>query len=363
MNPEKKKSFYQHFSAVLLLVTNFLLGILLGMLFIRYDLWDHPLKLILMFSVSTALAIVLQIILHEGGHFLFGSLHHFKFISFRILNWIWIRQADGTIARKKYSLKGTLGQCLMEAEKERSLSDDLWYNFGGALNNFLFSIAALLLSFRIHNANISFFLTLFALYGIYLGATNAIPLRREGINNDGDNAVECIQIPSAREALYKQLLVNKLLSQNQSITDLPDSFFSYNEEDARKSVLVTSVKVIRENKWMYQQKFAEAEKELDELLSGAYPMIDAQKYLLVCEKNYLRALRKEEIPENTDKKFKSFLVSMKDNPAVLRYQIALSRQKGNEEETGKILQHFEKAKKDYPYPSEIPFEEALIRLL
>ena len=37
--------------------------------------------------VCTLVAFILQIVLHEGGHLLFGLLSGYRFVSFRIFNW------------------------------------------------------------------------------------------------------------------------------------------------------------------------------------------------------------------------------------------------------------------------------------
>ncbi len=42
--------------------------------------------------VCTLVAFILQIVLHEGGHLLFGLLSGYRFVSFRIFNWTLIRQ-------------------------------------------------------------------------------------------------------------------------------------------------------------------------------------------------------------------------------------------------------------------------------
>lgn len=59
------------------------------------------------------LAFFLQIIVHEAGHLAFGLLSGYAFSSFRIMDFMWIKE-DGKLRLKKFSLAGTGGQCLME---------------------------------------------------------------------------------------------------------------------------------------------------------------------------------------------------------------------------------------------------------
>ena len=53
-----------------------------------------------------------QIILHEVGHYLFGKLSGYQFVSFRVGNYTWIRE-NGKLTLKKFKIPGTGGQCLM----------------------------------------------------------------------------------------------------------------------------------------------------------------------------------------------------------------------------------------------------------
>ena len=70
-------------------------------------------SVILLDIVLMYAAYMLQVIIHEGGHYLFGKLSGYRFSSFRILNLMW-KKEDGHIVLKKFSLAGTGGQCLME---------------------------------------------------------------------------------------------------------------------------------------------------------------------------------------------------------------------------------------------------------
>ena len=57
-------------------------------------------------------AFLLQLILHEAGHLLFGLATGYRFASFRVGNLIWIK-TDGGLRRGTYRLAGTAGQCLL----------------------------------------------------------------------------------------------------------------------------------------------------------------------------------------------------------------------------------------------------------
>ena len=54
----------------------------------------------------------LQLIIHEGGHLVAGLLTGYRFVSFRVLNWLLIRK-DGRLQWRNFELAGTGGQCLL----------------------------------------------------------------------------------------------------------------------------------------------------------------------------------------------------------------------------------------------------------
>ena len=79
----------------------------------------------------------LQIVIHEGGHLLFGLLSGYRFLSFRVGSFMWIRQ-EGKLRFKRLSLAGTGGQCLMDPPDlvDGTLPVGL-YNLGGSILNLI----------------------------------------------------------------------------------------------------------------------------------------------------------------------------------------------------------------------------------
>ena len=72
------------------------------------------------------------VIIHESGHLLMGLLTGYRFISFRIGSFVFVKE-NGRIVCRKYSLPGTLGQCLMTHDPVQS-PDEIkysWYHLGG----------------------------------------------------------------------------------------------------------------------------------------------------------------------------------------------------------------------------------------
>ena len=83
------------------------------------------------------LSLYVSIIIHEGGHLVFGLLSGYGFSSFRIGNFMWIKQ-DGKIKLRRLSLAGTGGQCLMTPPEEKNGKIPVvLYNLGGVIANIL----------------------------------------------------------------------------------------------------------------------------------------------------------------------------------------------------------------------------------
>ncbi|MDR3269990.1 MAG: M50 family metallopeptidase, partial [Peptococcaceae bacterium] len=62
--------------------------------------------------VYFGIAVVVQLIVHEAGHRVCGLLTGYRFLSFRVFRWMIVKR-DDTLQLKEFSLKGTMGQCLL----------------------------------------------------------------------------------------------------------------------------------------------------------------------------------------------------------------------------------------------------------
>ena len=70
--------------------------------------------------MAVILALVLQTLIHEAGHLVFGLLTCYRFVSFRIFNLTIINKA-GKFAFRRFSVLGTAGQCLMSPPARKPL--------------------------------------------------------------------------------------------------------------------------------------------------------------------------------------------------------------------------------------------------
>ena len=150
---------------------------------------------IIFLFIAGVIAFILQVIVHEAGHLVFGLLSGYKFISFRVFDFKIIKDENGKLKIRYERLAGTGGQCLMRAPEyvEGKFKYKL-YLLGGVLFNLVFSIIFWLVL-------PSYYTLLFALIGFALAFLNLIPM---GFN-DGMTYYHASKDETTRFILYLQL--------------------------------------------------------------------------------------------------------------------------------------------------------------
>lgn len=150
---------------------------------------------IILFLITGVISFILQVIVHEAGHLVFGLLSGYKFISFRIFDFKIIKDQNGELKIRFERLAGTGGQCLMRAPEyvEGEFRYKL-YLLGGVTFNLVFSIVFWLVL-------PSYYTLLFALIGFALAFLNLIPM---GFN-DGMTYYHASKDETTRFILFLQL--------------------------------------------------------------------------------------------------------------------------------------------------------------
>lgn len=308
----------------------------------------------------------IHIILHEGGHLVFGLLTGYKFSSFRIGSFMWIKK-DGKTVFKRFSLAGTGGQCLMcPPDITGDKYPFFWYNVGGCLANLFFAGIALAVSFLCSGLGIFVsVLRVFAVIGIALAIVNGIPLGMGGIDNDGSNTVAIGKSPKARKAFWLMMKINEQVALGVRIKDMPEEWFELPDEDDMNNTMVSSTAVFKCNKLMDEMKFEEADKLMEELVNnkkvkmpGVYKNL-LKNDIIFCE--LVGENKTERIEKFFDKEQKAFMKSMKKFPSVLRtgYAYFLLAKK-DDAEANKVLALFDKMAKTYPNKADIDSERELL---
>ena len=150
---------------------------------------------IILLLIAGVVVFILQVIIHEAGHLVFGLLSGYKFISFRVFDFKVIKDENGKLKIRYERLAGTGGQCLMRAPEyvEGKFKYKL-YLLGGVTFNLLFSIVFWLIL-------PNYYTLLFALIGFALAFLNLIPM---GFN-DGMTFYHASKDETTRFILFLQL--------------------------------------------------------------------------------------------------------------------------------------------------------------
>lgn len=311
-------------------------------------------------------AYLIQSVIHEFGHLVFGLLTGYKFISFRIGSFMFIKK-DGKLRIKLYNIVGTGGQCLMMPPPWKEDLPTALYNFGGCIFNFVSAVLFFLL-FAI--AEKGSFAALFSgiLCAVGFGNVllNGIPLRINGISNDGNNALVLGKNPSALRAFWLQLYVNGLISKGERYKNMPEEWFFVPSGEDLFDPMVCTVGVMKYNYYFDIHDFEKAETVANYMLH-APGLLGLHRNELSCELLFLRIFRgaaPEEInalyTRELDKYIKATANYVSRRRLAYAYQLLYLK---NITMAQKCLEVFEKTVKTYPYSSEIENEKEIIELI
>ncbi len=351
------------------IITCGLCGFFIGMYLVDLLEGDSSLSEILFSGgallITFYIAIFLQIIIHEGGHLIFGLLTGYKFSSFRIGSFMWIKDND-KLRFRRLSIAGTGGQCLLvPPDLKNGKIPFVLYNFGGSIMNLIASgIFGALYFLYPKEGIISTLFAITAIIGVAFAIMNGIPLRLGTVDNDGYNALSMEKNPEALKAFYLQMKINEQITKGVRLKDMPEEWFSIPSEEDMKNSMVAALGVFACNRLMDSMKFSEADETMEQLIKMDIGIIGLYRSLMVVDRIYCELIdknRPEVLDNMMDKSLKQFMKAMKNFPPILRtqYSYALLAEK-DEKKADEIKSKFKKIAMSYPHPSEITSEEYLM---
>ena len=315
--------------------------------------------------VGVILALYIQLILHEVGHLIFGLITKYKFVSFRIGDWV-LYKKDGKLHWGKYYMASATGHCLMVPPnmKEGKIPHQL-YNFGGAIANLLTAgIASIIFVFVKVGILGGAICIAMVVIGLFLAVINGFPLRFSETGNDGYNVFALSENYESLRAFWIQLKVKEMLTGGMRLKDMPEEWFEKSDEESMKNNMIATVASIRCSRLIDSMKFNEASQEIEELLQRENGLVDASRMFLQMEKIFceIYGQRHEEVLNRMkEKEMKTFMKTMKLVPSVLRtqyaYELLIER---DSQKAFVIKKQFQKIMEKYPYEGEIVSEWELI---
>ena len=238
--------------------------------------------------VCTLVAFILQIVLHEGGHLLFGLLSGYRFVSFRIFNWTLIRQ-EGKFRLKRFGIAGTGGQCLMlPPDKPLEEIPGVLYHWGGVIVNMSVALLAFVVWYVVEDPSLLLaqFLVMMCFAGVSLGLLNGIPFKR-GITNDAANVRLMRKYPKSKKAMIVQLRVNACIQEGIRIKDMPEEWFAWVDDIDYGEPMQLNIRLLQVGRLLDLGQMEEAYVALEEIARHKGEMIGLLAKEVVCELIYL----------------------------------------------------------------------------
>ncbi|MBQ5951280.1 MAG: M50 family metallopeptidase [Lachnospiraceae bacterium] len=371
MKKKTKGGFGQWFGVAIYL----LIGAACGLLIVRYIdlkaeagarfsglLLSMAFLLVLMYA-----AMILQIIIHEAGHLVFGLLSGYRFSSFRIFSFM-LAKEEGGLRLRRMNVAGTGGQCLMAPpDMVDGKIPVMLYNFGGSLMNLIASAlsAGLSLLFPAYTP-VWLFLVFLAVIGAAFALINGLPLHMGPVNNDGRNALDLARDPVAVRAFWTQLKVTEEQARGVRLKEMPEAWFAVPSDAEMQNGITAAAGVSACGRLMDEHRFAEADALMEHYLAQENAIVGLYRNLMVCDRMYVELIgdaRPDVLESMRTKDQLKIMKSMQTFLSVIRtdYAYALLAERDTEK-AASLRKKFEKAADSYPYPGEAAAERELIAI-
>ncbi len=345
-------------SVFLSMVTALPAGLLVGYTGIRGDLSLPVIYLLMILSILAAL--FLQVAIHEAGHLLFGLLTGYTFRSYRIGSLVITRNREG-LHFGRFSLSGTLGQCLMGPPDDRSKNPYFLYNAGGVILNLVSAFICVMLFRTASSPALGIFLIINAAYALIMLFSNGIPAYVSGIANDGMNILELHSSPQTLTTFWNTLDTNRYLTEGGRLRDLPDDLFDLREETLHSGSIGASNILQKCAVLIDRHAFAEADELTERVLNADYPLTGNQRNALLLERKYLECLNGNPSPVQDKKLEKLIRAGAKSSPSVIRYLYAKALCENDTASMETLLEDFAKLENTYPFKGEYEGEKELMK--
>ncbi len=317
--------------------------------------------------IAVYVVMTLQIIIHEAGHLLFGLFTGYRFSSFRIFSWMWVKE-EGRIRFRHLSIAGTGGQCLMAPpELVNGKIPVILYNLGGSIMNLISAAVFFGLSFLFAGGSLpQAVLRISALIGTAFAIMNGVPLHMGPVDNDGCNTLSLLRSPEAVRAFWIQMKTNDELSRGRRLRDMPEEWFAVPDDSAMRNGIEAFLGPLACSRLMDEHRFQEADALMEHLLSLDSGISGLHRALMTCDRMYVELVsdnRAEKLEEMMTRDQQRIMQSMKKYPSVLRTSYAMALLKDRDVEKASVCRkNFDRYAATYPYPAELEGEREMMAI-
>lgn len=254
------------------------------------------------------LSILLGLIIHEAGHLVCGLMTGYEFVSFRVGS-LTIVKENGRLVRRKFTVAGTGGQCVMSHEPVENPEGMpyFWYHFGGGFFNILCAVIGLVMFLIVSNSTLRTCFAVFASVSVILAVMNLIPIKSMGIPNDGYNIYLLHRSPKNRKMIFNNMVVNGLQYKGARLRDISEELFY--GADPEGGIYETAQAIISANRELDRHDFESAKNMYRRILDNP-DLVELYKNECKCELMFTRIVTgesKEKVLENYDKNLQAYI--------------------------------------------------------
>lgn len=323
--------------------------------------------LVLLFLIIAYVLYLLHIIIHESGHYAFGRLTGYTFVSFRVGSFTLVKN-NGHLKFKRFNIPGTMGQCLlMPPNKKEGEFPFLLYNLGGIIGNIIWSGLSLILLILLPEYTwLSIILLTNSVIGILMALFNSIALKSD-ILNDGMNIYILLKDRYTRDVFWLLLYLNAFLTKGERLRDLSEKWFDLPIHADTANPLVSNILLFRVEYFMDKMDFKKAKTECQFILENERDLPRIQKMELSSQLLFLEIIdecRMDKIQQIFTKDLKQYIDETKNTIFQRRllyaYELLVNQDKRNADEE---LDEFKKLSRNYPVPSEVEREREIIKVI
>lgn len=316
---------------------------------------------------SLLVSVPLLVILHEGGHLVCGLMSGYRFISFRIFSFTFIR-LHGHLSVRRFSIAGTGGQCLL-CPPDRPV-DEIptgWYNMGGVLANIVALAAVIPLLLTDTHPFVKEFAVIFCLIDVFIIITNGIPMVVGGFGNDAYNALLLRRNLLSKLGLVNQLQANALIQEGVRPKDMPDSLFTVPEKIDYRNALEVSLPLLCFSRMIDEEQWEKAYVGFSELYAHKNEMIGIYVNETACELLFTALVtgRLDEaraLLDNDQSKYIETYRKVMSSKERIRCAVCLYLD-NDPDKAMEIYRHLEETKDDYLLQGEVKSDLAILDTL
>ena len=321
------------------------------------------LSLLVPVLIAYYIGYLLQLIVHESGHLVFGLASGYGFASFRIGSFILLKGESG-FKMKRFSLAGTGGQCIMTPPP---MHDGKYpcalYNLGGCIMNLVVSTAAAVIYIiSSRDTYFSMFMIEFAVMGFYVAVLNGVPLKLGMIDNDGTNALNLGKNPQCMRALWSHMMIYTYQAKGYRLRDIPEELFYEPTDDALHDPTVAGYATAVFQRYVDMGDNEKAIAYAHHILDTADGILPVHRIALKGELLYLEltgARDENVISSLADAEIKRYFRASKLSPSASRTAYAYALYSGDKKHADKYAAQFESILNKYPFDGEIALEREL----